>query len=253
MKTTRQARFSFHANTLNIELPKKWQDLSEDNIRFIFRLFLLGQSDMQIRLNTFLRLTGAKVIGLTDPQSWLIRLKTEKKKLFVCWHTWQLQSFCKQLDFITSHDFDMPVFLPINQHDPDPLLSDITFQQYLIAENYYQAYISTKNEKYLHSLAGVFYQQQLSQLQLFGLFFWWFSLKSWLSKEFSDLFSPVGESTGDIYLRRINDAQIRLLTGGDITKEETVFNSNARRALTELNEKAREAKEREQQLKQMKR
>ena len=85
------------------------------------------------------------------------------------------------------------------------------------------------------------------------LFFWWFSLKSWLSIEFSDLFSPAGDSTGDINLRRINDAQIRLLTGGDITKEETVFNSNARRALTELNEKAREAKEREQQLKHMKR
>ena len=39
------------------------------------------------------------------------------------------------------------------------------------------------------------------------------------------------------------DAQIRALTEGDITKEETIKALPCWRALTELNEKAREAKE----------
>ena len=39
------------------------------------------------------------------------------------------------------------------------------------------------------------------------------------------------------------DVQIRALTDGDITKEETIRQLPCWRALTELNEKAREAKE----------
>jgi uncharacterized protein YbjQ (UPF0145 family) len=39
------------------------------------------------------------------------------------------------------------------------------------------------------------------------------------------------------------NAEIRALTGGDITKEQAVLEMDCWRALTELNEKAREAQE----------
>ena len=39
------------------------------------------------------------------------------------------------------------------------------------------------------------------------------------------------------------NAEIRALTGGDITKENQVLSMDCWRALTELNEKAREAQE----------
>ena len=47
----------------------------------------------------------------------------------------------------------------------------------------------------------------------------------------------------DIDLMGAMDAQIRALTEGDITKEETIKQLPCWRALTELNQKAREAKE----------
>ena len=45
------------------------------------------------------------------------------------------------------------------------------------------------------------------------------------------------------------NAQIRALTGGDITKEETIRKANVWRALTELDAKAREAEELNKKLK----
>ena len=45
------------------------------------------------------------------------------------------------------------------------------------------------------------------------------------------------------------NAQIRALTGGDITKEEIIRKANVWRALTELDAKAREAEELNKKLK----
>lgn len=44
-------------------------------------------------------------------------------------------------------------------------------------------------------------------------------------------------------MRQITDAQLRLLTDGDVTKEQAVRQVDCKRALTELNAKAKEARE----------
>ena len=50
-------------------------------------------------------------------------------------------------------------------------------------------------------------------------------------------------------LRQAMNAQIRALTGGDITKEAAILQMDCWRALTELDAKAREAEEMRNQLK----
>ena len=52
-------------------------------------------------------------------------------------------------------------------------------------------------------------------------------------------------------LRDATNAQIRALTGGDITKEATIRQMDTHRALTELDAKAREAEEYRKSLKRM--
>lgn len=47
----------------------------------------------------------------------------------------------------------------------------------------------------------------------------------------------------EIDLRVVTDAQLRLLTDGDVTKEDAVRRVDCKRALTELNAKAKEARE----------
>lgn len=55
------------------------------------------------------------------------------------------------------------------------------------------------------------------------------------------LYSCRGDEVPD--LREIMNAEIRALTGGDITKLEAVLSADTLDALTELNAKAREARE----------
>ena len=51
------------------------------------------------------------------------------------------------------------------------------------------------------------------------------------------------EELGVLDMRAVMNAQIRALTGGDVTKEREVLSMDCWRALTELNEKAREQQE----------
>ena len=64
-------------------------------------------------------------------------------------------------------------------------------------------------------------------------------------KYFPFLLKPAGEGESSEIpdMRAVMNAQIRALTGGDITKEKEVMSMDCWRALTELNEKAREQQE----------
>ena len=83
-----------------------------------------------------------------------------------------------------------------------------------------------------------------------NLFYWWTALKLTLAEQFPNLFrNNEGEGNllaGKSMQQRLQEAmnnQIRALTKGDITKEEQVLQMNLWRALTELDNLAREADE----------
>lgn len=69
-------------------------------------------------------------------------------------------------------------------------------------------------------------------------------LKTAYTQLFPDLFSrtaPTGNNQPD--MRELMLAEIRALTGGDVTKNEAVLHADTMDALAELNAKAREARE----------
>lgn len=82
-----------------------------------------------------------------------------------------------------------------------------------------------------------------------GVFLWFMFVKDNFSKHFPHLFKPASESGEPYDTRAAMDAQIRALTGGDITKEKQIERSDVWRALTELDAKAREAEELNDKLK----
>ena len=81
-----------------------------------------------------------------------------------------------------------------------------------------------------------------------GVFLWFMWIKDNFSKSFPHLFKPASEE-GDYDMTEAMNAQIRALTGGDITKEKQIEKSDVWRALTELDAKAREAEELNDKLK----
>ncbi len=101
-----------------------------------------------------------------------------------------------------------------------------------------------------------------SQAQLVSVFYWFASLKQYFAMLFPHFFQPMPSDNGGnllggssnlfTQLRDSTNAQIRALTGGDVTKEEAIKKMDTHRALTELDAKAREAEEYRQQIKQNK-
>lgn len=132
----------------------------------------------------------------------------------------------------------------------DASLHGVSFENYLIAENCFQGWVATQSAAPLQDMASVLYPSEeampaLSEGECYGIALWWTGVKSLFSQEFPDLFRPA-EAEGDASAGNMSEAmnaQIRALTAGDITKEQTVLAADCWRALTELNAKAREARE----------
>lgn len=72
---------------------------------------------------------------------------------------------------------------------------------------------------------------------------WMSSLKTYFATIWENFFQPSANDGGEIDMVAIMNAEIRALTGGDITKEMQVLQTDCWRALTELDAKAREAQE----------
>lgn len=86
--------------------------------------------------------------------------------------------------------------------------------------------------------------------ELVSVFYWFASLKQYFARLFPHFYAPVGATDGNqlggslfAQLRETTNAQLRALTGGDITKESLIRQMDTHRALTELDAKAREAEE----------
>ena len=129
----------------------------------------------------------------------------------------------------------------------------VPFSTFISADNYYQGFLHTKNETLLSHLATLLYpkvkKSKLSTPLLLNTFYWFSSQKHYFAQLFPHFLQPMPADEQNLLgyappigevLRTAMNAQIRALTGGDITKEEAVLSMDTWRALTELDAKAKE-------------
>ena len=138
----------------------------------------------------------------------------------------------------------------------------VPFSTFISADNYYQGFLHTKNEALLKDLATLLYPKVKSRHQttplLLNAFYWFSSLKHYFARLFPHFLQPMSADEQNLLgyappigevLRTAMNAQIRALTGGDITKEEAVLSMDTWRALTELDAKAKEVEDIKRQTK----
>lgn len=134
-----------------------------------------------------------------------------------------------------------------------PLLSGVPFSTYITAENYYQGYLASHNNTALDEIGALLYPgfpSPLSAGERYIILLWVSSLKTEYTQLFPDLFrASNNEFATPPEQREVMNAQIRALTGGDVTKTASVLATDTLTALTELNAKAREAREMEERMK----
>ena len=134
---------------------------------------------------------------------------------------------------------------PLNEY-----LHGVTFRQYLSLENYYQGYLISKDPAALHMAISILYgrtPEWAARWPWLGPAFvvWYAGLKAWQARQYPHLFRPSAASSEAPDMRVLMQAQIRALTGGDVTKTDAVLAAMTNDALAELDAKAHEAQEME--------
>lgn len=252
MKKTTHATFG--DNILNFSLPDSWEQLTQEQLRYVF--YAMSHFDgAQAKTYIFVRLLAIRVFQKVA-DGWTCSVKLEnRKRIHFFLSDWQIQSFLRTLDFL-----DLPSETPIclasigKLKAVNVLLRGVPFHDYIRVENYYQGYLQTNDVRQLRAIAKILYVDKngnhpeeihFTEAELLSVFLWYASLKNHFAISFPHFFGRVGDEQNvePPNMVEVMNAEIRALTGGDVTKENQVLSMDCWRALTELNEKAREIKE----------
>lgn len=248
--------------SLNLHVPHSWSELTQDQLRYVLTLLTQGWSEWQMRTYLFARFAGIKVLN-EKKDGWLCETDlTDGKHVRFFLQLWQVQSFCEVFDYIFDGRGADNRLDHIGLYKAvDVELHEVAFANYLTADNYFQDFLESDktNIAPLRSMACCLYLDgdnkepdhiDCTDVELMGVFLWFMFVKRNFSTSFPHLFKPASDNGEPYDKRAAMDAQIRALTGGDITKEEQIRCSDVWRALTELDAKAREAEELDKRLKQ---
>ena len=252
-------------SAINLTAPRNYAEMTEKQVRYVAHLQIKGNKEEWIWTKCLIRFTGIKPIGGTSEVYYFAK---KRLKGFFSMTIEETFEFAKTLDFTTKRYVGIRPQAKIGKYRPcDELLRDITFQQYLDAENYYQAFLFTKSDAMLCQLMATLFRipkteysneltykqikrmSRCSEVEKLMAVMWFIGIKEYFSDKFKYLFNRIevdedDPTTAPDMLGIIRN-QVRMLTEGDITKENQVLDSPAWSALSEMDEKCREAKEME--------
>lgn len=254
MRTRKTKQHSILSDKLNLICPTAWRELSQKQLRYVFTLIGSGfYSSIEIKTLLFIRFANIVVLG-KERNGFACCVDVGRHRAFFSLSTWQVHSFLQQMDFVDGFE-DLGCRLEAIRgfKAVGVIPRELIFIDYLNCEKYYQLFLQQKQPEYVCKLAGLLYRddkgniaefQSLEPEEVTGVIYWYGYIKVCMAKAFPHFFKPLQTETSEsIDIVGIMDAQIRALTDGDITKEDAVFNKSCWRALTELNQKAREAEE----------
>ena len=245
MRINATTRVSFQYDKLTLNLPEGWHELSQ---RELLRVYIcIGVFDVdRLSLGVFSSITGIRIIREVSDSEFLCYYSADKRKFIIS--SMQMSDVLDSLSWLFT-----PGNVPVRLDEMngvkavDASLHGVRFSDYLALENSYQGYLHSKQERALRGAAAILYpgmdvSSPLSELNVLNILQWCVQIKNMFAGIFVNLFKSDGTG-GDVSPLEVMNNQIRALTGGDVTKEDTVFNTDCWRALTELDFKAMEAED----------
>lgn len=270
MKNQNLPSFSTHKDgtqEFNFKAPSSWAELSEEQLRYVLSVMSIHHDHIVIKCYLLARFCGLTVhkytrtgwkcsvkCGESDENGDTKTGKVRERVLYIS--AAEILSLLKNFDFIDK----FTNFRPLQRASDvlltavDSMLHDVSFYDYLNIEKNYQLFMLNQEDKFLSKMAHLMYRTaddsadesaHFEPYELLGVFMWFSSVKEYFAANFPHFFKPAREG-GE--LRRVDilpamQAQIRALTDGDVTKQQAVYNTDCWAALTELDNKAREAEE----------
>ena len=256
---------------VDVSLPTAWTKLTDKQLRMVYSLFALDLSAPEVKTICLVRWAGLQVIGEIGKSRFLVKCRHKKIVLT----TKQIQQTTAFLDFLDEFP-PFPVRLKkIGRHRALPAdFEKVPFEKYLYLENLFQgvlhtqepasfAEISSQAHELLLQMAQVLYDSDRLKpdaAEMVSVFYWFAALKQYFARLFPNFYAPVNADNGNqlgtdlfTFLRDTTNAQLRALTGGDVTKETLIRQMDTHRALTELDAKAREVHEQNERVRALNR
>lgn len=249
-------------------MPSGWSELSQDELYTVVRLLRLYQQyddwAERVQVAVLLHFCRVKVVRRVDG-GWLCR-EGGSGRTFVL-DPGVVPSMLEKVEWVTRpEELRQRIALDGAPDAVDFELRRLMFGDYLVCENYYQAFLQTRDEGNLKEMARVLYRVKAPKLNglarglplrsrridgvvLTGVFLWWGAAKRVLSEWFPHFLRPAADAAGTVGVTQERQgesmrAQIRLLTKGDVTKQDYILNkTDTWTALGELDALAREAEE----------
>lgn len=227
-----------------IRPPMGWNELTQPQLRYVLALLAMGKTPDETAIYCLMRLTGMEVVERRGSKYWIVR--HEGRLLQIGAH--HLAWCADAMEWL----FEVPE-QPVRLDEADghaainEQLHGLPFGDYIRLENYYQGYLMSKDEKAIDAMATILYPgaENIEPHIRYGIVLWMASVKKLFGQLWPDFFRPATSASDGTPpdMRAVMVAEIRALTGGDVTKNSIVLAADTWDALTELNEKAREARE----------
>ena len=247
MKTQKTHPVISSGNVLNFRFPKAWPELTQRQLKAVLVcLATYPQITALVKVTCFF--ANMVIIRKLESGSFSCRLATENGVHTVNISSLDMTAMADTMAWIMEPG-KVPVLLDeVNgrKANIDVELHGVPFESYLMLENLFQGFLMSNNVQAVHDMAKIIYsgdgEPQLKQFEVFAICQWFAQIKALFSERFPNFFKPAS-GTSAISMYDVMHAEIRALTGGDITKTSQVLEADTWVALAELDAKAREAEE----------
>ena len=145
--------------TINLTIPKSWQELPDKELRYVFRLLNGSFTLTQVKTRCLIRWAGLHVLR----QEGALFVVRRGKQVFPI-SALQITEAISNLEWLG----DFPVY-PVRlsrigfHRAVNADLQNVSFEDFLTLDNLYQGYLQTQKENLLHDMALILYQYK--QLQ----------------------------------------------------------------------------------------
>lgn len=239
------------SDNLSVSVPVSWDKLSFKQFRYICQLFVQPIPAFSFDSILFLKLADISVLGNCDNGKVLV---SHNKKFYIV----DKNLFAVAPDFIgwvhqVADLFQLSFVLrKVHKSAVDLNLQSFSFADFLSSDSFFSGYVETNNQELGDRLVKKLFPKirRVKAWHRSAAVIWFSAVKKYIISRFpelygeqdkSDLFSSVNMSPAA--LREQIDSMIRALSKGDITIEEKVLAAPMYRALTELNQLAKEYRE----------
>ncbi len=245
--------------SLKLTLPTRWLDLTNRELVLISRMWDAGYPETDFLVKAFLILTGLKIQVRNVKTLSATSLHYIHKKQLVLIDTDLMAEMCEKCRFLLTPDEIKPVKRIGFARARHYRLYNATFEEYLMAENFFFAYTETKKEEHLDNLIASLYRlpwqrwdadKIMERAKQFrktdpaiktAVLLWYVGFRTYVPKRCKSLFTSKGSGSGRPFNpREYINGMIHQLSNGDITIKDKLLSRPCWDALDELEQRALE-------------